>query len=99
MEHLNQMAKEAIKGLGANKTEKAILRVGHALGTIVPVLHNFGALGRHKLAKVTKDIEIIISVLTSQSIRLKKALDGITIPSKKYGMYYRLQIRSKHWIG
>jgi len=31
MEHLNRIAKEAIKGLGANKTPKAIQRIGMAL--------------------------------------------------------------------
>ena len=41
MEHLNKLAKDAIKGLKANKTEKAIVRVERALGTIFPVLQNF----------------------------------------------------------
>ncbi len=40
MEHLNKMAKEAINFLGANKSEKAIQRVGKAIGTL-PVLNNF----------------------------------------------------------
>ena len=34
MEHLNRLAKDAIRNLGANKTERAIERVGKAIGTI-----------------------------------------------------------------
>lgn len=34
MEHLNKIAKDAIRGLGSNKSEKAIVRVGRALGTL-----------------------------------------------------------------
>ena len=34
MEHLNFIVKECIKGLGANQTEKGILRVSRALGTL-----------------------------------------------------------------
>ena len=41
MEHLNRIAKDAIKGLGTNKTEKAVMRVGRAIGTIAPLLANF----------------------------------------------------------
>lgn len=41
MEHINRVAKDAIKGLGANKTEIAIQRVGMAIGTIAPLLQRF----------------------------------------------------------
>ncbi len=41
MEHLNKIAKEAINFLGSSKTEKAIQRVGQAMGTLLPVLSNF----------------------------------------------------------
>ena len=41
MEHLNRLVKTSIKGLGSNKTEKAISTVGKALGVVAPVLHNF----------------------------------------------------------
>ena len=75
MEHLNQFAKEAIKGLGANKTEAAIVRVGRALGTIAPVLDNFdddnnivGPSGIHSVANTTKDIEAMVSVLSNQTV-------------------------------
>lgn len=41
MEHLNRVCKEAIAGLGVNKTKKAIIRVGNSLGMICPVLAQF----------------------------------------------------------
>ncbi len=41
LEHLNRVVKECIKTLGANKTEQAILRIGYALGNIVPVLDQY----------------------------------------------------------
>ncbi len=40
-EHLNRVVKEAIHGLGANKTETAVTQVGRALGTLSPVLAQF----------------------------------------------------------
>ena len=48
MEHLNCVVKECIKGLGANKTDCAIRRVGRALGTIVPVLEQFMVFPQRK---------------------------------------------------
>ena len=38
---LNRLVKEAIRNLGANKTENAITRIGRAIGTIAPVLQQF----------------------------------------------------------
>ena len=40
-EHLNRVCKDAMHGLGANQTEKAMVRVGKALGTLSPVLDQF----------------------------------------------------------
>ena len=41
IEHLNRVAKQCIAHLGANKTPKAVTRVGRAIGTIAPVLDHF----------------------------------------------------------
>ena len=38
-EQLNRLVKEAIKNLGANKTEKATSRIGRAIENIGPVLY------------------------------------------------------------
>ena len=41
MEHLNRLAKTAVDGLGANKTEKAIFRVGKTVGSLFRTTENF----------------------------------------------------------
>ena len=38
MEHLNRLCKTSIKGLGANKTEKAIVRVGKKIRVLGDIL-------------------------------------------------------------
>lgn len=72
MEHLNRVAKDAIKGLGANKTEQSIERVGKAIGTIAPLLHSFDeqnarqeVSGAHNRANANRDIKIILSELVT----------------------------------
>lgn len=41
LEHLNRVCKDALRGLGANQSERAITRVGKALGTLSHVLDQF----------------------------------------------------------
>ena len=41
MEHLNKLCKEAITGLGVNKTENAIVHIGKSLGMLSPVLDQY----------------------------------------------------------
>ena len=41
MEHLNRLAKDAIKILGSNKAVGAVTRVGHCIGTLSHVLDQF----------------------------------------------------------
>ena len=66
MEHLNRLAKDAVKNLGANKTEKAISHVGRALGTIAPVLSKFDdenfktPSGMHKIASYERDRKVVM---------------------------------------
>lgn len=69
-EHLNRVVKEAIRGLGANKTERAIARVGKALGTVSPVLDQFDNdngvqhySGQRHIAGTDKDRDLIIGQL------------------------------------
>lgn len=75
MEHLNRLAKEAIRGLGPNKTETAIGRVGQALGTIAPVLDQFDSecgvsdvSGSHTTATTERDVSIIVSQLLQSEV-------------------------------
>ena len=44
MEHLNKLAKVAVEGLGPNKTEKAIQRVGKAIGTMAGMIDTFDTI-------------------------------------------------------
>ena len=67
MEHLNKIAKEAINFLGSNKSEKAIQRVGKAIGTLSPVLNNFDSVNkvastssRQNKPNARKDILIVV---------------------------------------
>ncbi len=87
MEHLNRLAKEAIRGLGANKTEQAIVRVGRAIGTLGPVLDKFDqengiatVSGAHTRASVEKDRNVIVSEL----LKLKVYN---TVPGRKYSTF------------
>ena len=82
IEHLNRLLKDAIKGLGPNKTEKCIIRVGKALGTINPVLHQFdvsnGILtpsGHHAILSEEKDLILLVKEL-SQTISVFKICPG-----------------------
>ena len=75
MEHLNRLAKGAMKNLGANKTEKAISRVGRALGTLGPLLDHFDGenaiipvSGAHCRASTDKDRNIIVGELVRTKV-------------------------------
>ena len=75
MEHMNRVVKDCIKGLGSNQTERAIVRVSKALGTIIPVLDQYdeqnnipSISGRHKVLSIQKNHEKICKELTKQKI-------------------------------
>ena len=68
MEHLNRLAKDAIKGLGANKSMKAIDQVGKALGTITNLISTFDTVnnvsdesGHHSKQSSEKDLHMIVN--------------------------------------
>ena len=77
LEHLNRVAKIAIDGLGSNKTDKAIQRIGRAVGTVMDTLINFDSInevchesGAHStrsnkpdLKKVINELKILVSSL------------------------------------
>ena len=75
MEHLNRACKEAIKGLGANKTEKSITRIGKAIGPLTTITSNFdqNVIGkmckssRRVVPSADKDKELIITELTGRA--------------------------------
>ena len=70
MEHLNKIAKGAIRFLGPNKSEKSITRIGQAIGTLSPVLDNFdddndvaSQSGNQKRPSAKKDISVVVGEL------------------------------------
>lgn len=84
MEHLNRIAKDAVKNLGANKTEKAIAQIGRAIGTIAPTLQQFDSItgvnklsGTHHMASAEKDRNIIVGELLQSKV-------FNTIPGRKH---------------
>lgn len=70
MEHLNKVAKNGIRYLGQNKSEKAITRLGQAIGVLAPVVEKFDeentvahSTSRQKPPKAQKDIEVVVNEL------------------------------------
>ncbi len=75
MEHLNRVVKTAIYGLGANKTEQAITRIGRCVGKIVTVLGIFDRLagvsevsGSHSKRSFLKDLSKIVDQLKDVNV-------------------------------
>ena len=75
LEHLNRMVKEAINGLGSNKSEQTIQRVSKALGTKVPILRNFDqdnnvpeTIGEHTKPNTNRDLNTIANQLTKATV-------------------------------
>ena len=75
LEHLNRTVKECIKGLGANKTDQAIKRVGYALGTIVPVLEHYdldndvpSLSGAHTQKSAVQDLNMLVNELSKSRV-------------------------------
>lgn len=80
MEHLNQIAKGAIRNLGPNKTVKAVSRVGRSIGTLSPVLDQFDSensvnvsSSKYRRPQATKDIATVVEELvTSQAFCIQE---------------------------
>lgn len=75
MEHLNRSCKTAVRALGANLTERAIVRVGQCLGPVVKSLQQFDCItgvpsvyGTHSSARRKKDISILTTELLESQI-------------------------------
>ena len=74
MEHLNHVCKDALCGLGANKTPTAIQKIGKCISVVKTVSDNFDEQtgvsdkGYHTVASAKKDRDIIIKELVTHSI-------------------------------
>ena len=91
MEHLNRLAKTAIEGLGANKFETAIMRVGKNIGTVDSAMENFdnehhvpSISGSHSKKSSEKDLLKIVQLL--QAERVMKI-----IPRRKHNSFKKLK--------
>ena len=92
MEYLNKIAKVAVEGLGANKTEKAITRVGKAIGTMTGMIDTFDTVnnvpsvsGAHSKKSSEKDLNKIVGQLVKSGvfdIKLGQA-ENISTPKNK----------------
>ena len=75
IEHLNRLAKTAISGLGANKSEKAIIRAGKTVGALSSAMDNLDkklllptTSGSHSTRSVTKVLKEIVNILQQQHV-------------------------------
>ena len=75
MEHLNRLVKTAVEGLGANKTWKAISRVGRGIGMLAAVTSSFDKdvgvpvpSGKHSDKSKNADLEAIVNQLMESSV-------------------------------
>lgn len=84
MEHLNKIVKDGISRMSSSKSEKAIIRLSKAIGTLSPVLDKFDEAnhirdyrGRKKKVKFEKDLQIVVTELIKNDAFLN-------IPGRKY---------------
>lgn len=75
MEHLNRETKTSIKSLGANKSKKAIIRTGKAIGVLSDSLAKFDKdnnidpdSGTHAAASAKKDLMKIVKQLCTSRV-------------------------------
>lgn len=75
MEHLNRVCKDAVNGLAANKTPKALVRVGKVVGVLDSVvksiendLNSDKRSGKHNTPSINKDIIACVSVLAEAKV-------------------------------
>ena len=75
MEHLNRLLKDSIQALGANKTPKAITRLGKCIASLGEILDNFDMLHKvpsqttdHKIPTADKDMTSILNKLCSAGV-------------------------------
>ena len=75
IEHMNRICKEAVNHLGANKTPKAITRIGKVVGVISNTLDNFDKISgvehgsdKHTRRSDDKDLRLVINELQKSKV-------------------------------
>ena len=83
MEHLNHLAKDAIKNLGSNKTVGTVARVGRCIGTLSHVLNQFdreilldSMSIQYEKPHATNDITIAVEELVSSQALSIQGVEG-----------------------
>ena len=81
MEHLNRLAKDAIRNLGSNKTRTAsVSRIGRSLGTLAPLLEQFddendvlSSFSKYRKPTAASDIAIVVDeMMASHSFFIER---------------------------
>ena len=105
--NMNRIVKTAIEGLGANKTEKAIIRIGKSVGTFMKTLEKFdrevgvpSVSGEHSKKSMLKDLEITIQQLVdSRAFDTSKSHMHKSFSSLKTNLMAKLKEQNfKDWI-
>ena len=80
MEHLNRVCKDAVQGLGANKTPWALVKIGR-VEILDYVMINFDEnnmvrpqSGRHEVANFRKDMITVVKVLINEELLVHKPM-------------------------
>ena len=75
LEHLNQLVKTAIEGLGTNKSDMAIMRTGRTIGLLKKALEAFDSeseiklpSGKHGVKSMEKDLLTILQQLMDANV-------------------------------
>lgn len=101
------LAKVAVEGLGANKTEKAIIRVGKAIGTMSGSLENFDAVnnvpkvsGAHSCQSSRIDLHKVVKQLVkSEVVSVKPDWKHKSFPNIRTNCIQNLSKRQlKEWL-
>ena len=104
MEHLNKIAKGAIRFLGPNKSIKSITRIGRAIGTLSPVLDNFDDdngvatnSSRQKKPSDKKDIAVVVNEILKEGCFIEQSGKGRSF--RNLGMSFKHKRKRRYYIG
>lgn len=108
MEHMNRTTKETLEHLGANKTEKAIVRSSKCAHSVMLVMQNFdehlgirSLSGAHKIPDTNRDITTMTEILMkAENFQNKGKRTHANFPKiKSNGLCRSLDIQKFHtWI-
>ena len=106
MEHLNCVIKDCTRGIRSNQNEKAVVRVSHALGTLVPVMKNFDQVnkvpdltGAHTRKNEERDQKLIVTELKKNKVfKTTPSRQHTTFPKPRNVLHGRPQKEMHDWM-